>query len=106
MKEGSINGDTTGVYFVNKLTKEVIFYKAAVDDNPTGIVRSDNGVDTDSTDNQVFPINVDGRLLYIFRGTDRNKMSSYVILDASNYNNVISGDNIADLKTKLDILTK
>ena len=106
MKEGSINGDTTGVYFVNKLTKEVIFYKTILDDNPTGIVRSDNGVDTDSTDNQVFPINVDGRLLYIFRGTERGKMSSYVILDASNYSNVISGDNIADLKTKLDILTK
>ena len=70
------------------------------------IVRSDNGVDTDSTDNQIIPINVDGRLLYIFRGTGRDKMSSYVILDASDYNNTVSGDNIADLKTKLDILTK
>ena len=106
MKEGSVNRDTTGVYFVNKLTKEVIFYKAAVDDNPTGIVRSDNGVDTDSTDNQVFPINVDGRLLYIFRGTGGNGILRYVVLDASDYNNTVSGDNIADLKNKLDILIK
>ena len=43
---------------------------------------------------------------YIFRGTGGNGILRYVVLDASDYNNTVSGDNIADLKNKLDILIK